>query len=114
MPSWSPDGRRIAFGSDQDGNYEIYDERRWQWRARLTDDPANDLDPAWSPDATGSPSAPTGTRWEIYVMSADGLGPVSLTNSLAWSSARPGPGRETDRLLVGPMAARTSSWTPMA
>jgi Tol biopolymer transport system component len=24
VPSWSPDGRRIAFASDRDGNREIY------------------------------------------------------------------------------------------
>jgi len=23
-PTWSPDGKRIAFHSDRDGNYEIY------------------------------------------------------------------------------------------
>ena len=23
-PAWSPDGSQIAFGSDRDGNYDIY------------------------------------------------------------------------------------------
>ena len=49
-PDWSLDGKRIAFASQRDGNYEIYvmnadgsDQRR------LTRDPADDYHPVWSP-----------------------------------------------------------------
>ena len=49
-PSWSPDGSRIAFASDLDGDYEIYtmlaDGSDIQ---QVTDNPARDDDPAWQP-----------------------------------------------------------------
>jgi tol-pal system beta propeller repeat protein TolB len=50
-PAWTPDGSRIAFASDRDGNWEIYDVRLdgTQLR-RLTNDPAQDLAPVYSPD----------------------------------------------------------------
>jgi TolB protein len=51
---------------------------------RLTDDPANDMFPAWSPD--GQQIAFASGRdgnWEIYVMDADGGGVQNLTNNPA-------------------------------
>ncbi|HWP36191.1 MAG TPA: DPP IV N-terminal domain-containing protein [Gemmatimonadales bacterium] len=49
--SWSPDGRRIAFASDRDSNWEIYvvdvETRREE---RLTTRPGPDRNPIWSPD----------------------------------------------------------------
>ena len=55
-PSWSPDGRTIAYGSDRDGDWDIY-------LAPIADadnpllnltagSPADDRNPRWSPDGT--------------------------------------------------------------
>ena len=50
-PAWSPDGRKIAFVSDRDGNSEIYVMNAdGSGQRRLTRNPAYDADPAWSPD----------------------------------------------------------------
>jgi hypothetical protein len=52
-PTWSPDGSRIAFHSDRDGNAEIYVmDADGSSQTRLTRDVANDMHPAWSPDGS--------------------------------------------------------------
>jgi TolB protein len=49
-PEWSPDGKKIAFGTKRDGNFEIYvmnaDGADQQ---NLTQNPATDRAPSWSP-----------------------------------------------------------------
>ena len=53
-PSWSPDGRRLAFTSiDRSGfsDLYVYDTERGVLD-KLTDDPYDERDPAWSPDGT--------------------------------------------------------------
>jgi Tol biopolymer transport system component len=49
-PSWSPDGRKIAFTSKFGNNDDIYvmvaDGSR---KTRITNDPAKDSQPSWSP-----------------------------------------------------------------
>ena len=73
----------IAFGSDRDGNPEIYAEKAADHSVtRLTNNDAADTQPSWSPD--GSRLAFTTNRDgnnEIYLMNADGGNPVNLSNN---------------------------------
>ena len=84
-PSFSPDGRHIAFMShpdDRDGNWEIYvmgfDGSNL---TRLTDDPADDSSPSFSSDGRhiAFVSERDGNR-EVYVMGSDGSNPRRLTD----------------------------------
>ena len=81
-PAWSPDGTRIAFYSDRDGDEDIYVMDADGGNVRqLTDDPGWDWDPAWSPD--GTRIAFVSDRdgdWDIYVMDADGGNVLQLTD----------------------------------
>jgi Tol biopolymer transport system component len=90
-PAFSPDGSRIAFESDRDGNSEIYvmdaDGGHVQ---RLTNDPASDGFPAWSPDGTRLAFMSDRNKRaasDIYTMDAtDGSKIERLTTDLAnWS-----------------------------
>ena len=50
-PTWSPDGRFIAYTSDQSGNFDIWVQPIAGGRAvQVTSDQAADWQPAWSPD----------------------------------------------------------------
>lgn len=49
-PVWSPDGKRLAFISDRDGNFEIYlMNADGSGQTNLTQNPAADTDPIWRP-----------------------------------------------------------------
>ena len=69
LPAFSPDGTRIAFTSNRDGNSEIYVMNRDGSNVRrLTNNPAIDSTPTWSP--TGTQIAFTSDRTgppQIYV-----------------------------------------------
>jgi len=81
--TWSPDGQKIAFASNQDGDYEIYimdiDGNILQ---KLTDNKADDTHPSWSPDGQkiGFMSNQDGNN-EIYLMDSDGKNQERLTNN---------------------------------
>jgi len=50
-PCWSPDGRQIAFDARPEGNPDIFVISAEGGRPRrLTDDPAEEIEPSWSRD----------------------------------------------------------------
>jgi hypothetical protein len=79
-PAWSPDGRRVAFMSARDGNWEVYvvDLANPKPR-RLTTNPANDGLPAWSPNGQRIAFlSDRGDIWAIHLMNPDGSGQRQL------------------------------------
>jgi Tol biopolymer transport system component len=82
-PSWSPDGKRLVFFTDRDGNQEIYVMNAdGSSQANLSRNAAADTQPAWSPD--GRRIAFVSGRdgdGEIFVMNANGSGVRQLTSN---------------------------------
>ena len=73
-PSWSPDGKRIAFSSKRgDGGIYVMDADGENIRL-LTDRPEIAIGPAWSPDGKQIAfyARPPGVLGDIYVMDSDG------------------------------------------
>jgi Tol biopolymer transport system component len=76
---------KIVFASNRDGNNEIYlMDVDGTNPIRLTNDIANDVGPAWSPDGTKIAfSSNRDGNNEIYVMNADGSNQINITNNAA-------------------------------
>jgi len=94
-PVYSPNGQKIAFASDRDGNWEIYVMNAdGSNQTRITHDLAVDDEPTWSPDSstiayvkmTGATNSA-----EVYTIRVDGENETRLTKnniyeySPAWS-----------------------------
>jgi TolB protein len=94
-PTWSPDGRRIAFMNlAEENNVDIFvlDLDSGE-RINVTNDPSRDMWSTWSPDGTriAFVSQRDNPQGEIYMVSADGSDLQRLTDNdftesmLAWS-----------------------------
>lgn len=77
--AWSPDGMRIAFSTNRDGNFEIYVMNSdGSAPLRLTNNTAPDNEPAWLGDKILFSSQRDGDS-EISLMNGDGISATRLT-----------------------------------
>ena len=76
LPAWSPDGTKLAFMSNRDGNPEIYIVNRDGTNLRrITNHPNADVTPTWAP--SGKQLAFTSDRTglpQVYIVNVDGTG----------------------------------------
>ena len=85
-PRWSPDGQRIVFVSDRDGDPDIYMMNAdGPGLTQLTHSRQLELSPGWSPDGQRITfyKWPLDGKLEMYTMNADGSGLITqLTHSV--------------------------------
>jgi pimeloyl-ACP methyl ester carboxylesterase len=81
-PTWSPDGKKIAFTRGQYPNVDIYVmNANGSGQVNVSSNPAADFHPAWSPD--GEKIAFVSDRGgadNIFVMNANGSGQANVSN----------------------------------
>jgi len=93
MGTWSPDGSRIAFVSDRDGNFELYvaDADGGNPR-RLTTTGDMELSPEWTPDGRQLlyvVQAAGGRTQQLWIMEVDGTGARALTTDAQGANLDP-------------------------
>src|SRR3989441_3827634 len=97
-PAFSPDGSRIAFVSQRDGNAEIYIMNAdGTGSTRVTNDPQPDGRPSFTPDgqALVFHSARTAGKQQIWAVNVDGSGVTQLTRDSINSSPTISPDGQT-------------------
>ncbi len=100
-PRWAPDGSAIVFAHKTSGNWEIWKVNPdGSGATRLTNNPAVDTYPVWSPDATR-------IRWirsgdELWEMNADGTNQHRVRTGISGSLDWWGPATDVNRTFIGP------------
>jgi Tol biopolymer transport system component len=82
QPFYSPDGARVIFTSNREGNMDLWEMTLASMSMRrLTDDPADDWDPYLSRDGQHLVwSSKRSGNYEIWIAKADGTGPRQLSH----------------------------------
>jgi Tol biopolymer transport system component len=82
-PNWSPDGEKIAFVTERDGNFEVYVMNAdGSDPVRFTRSASYEWSPTWSPDGSLIAYTSTGesdVAYDVYVMAPDGSNQTQLT-----------------------------------
>jgi len=84
VPMWSPDGQKIVFSSDRDGDSEIFVMNKdGSNLTQLTNNKGHDGTPRWSPDGEKIvfETDRDGGDWDLYIMDADGKNPRAVTSN---------------------------------
>ena len=90
QPTWSPDGRFVAYTSDQSGNFDIWVQPVAGGRAvQVTSDPATDWQPSWSADGNTLAFRSERDGGGIYVVPALGGRERRLTTFGYWPQWSP-------------------------
>ena len=99
-PSWSPDGKRIAISSvDEGGRSDLYIfDLASRSLTRLTNDFYEDRDPAWSPDGTTI----------VFSSDRDSYGKQGYLNLFTYNLAT----AEIDYLTIGQANFTAPAWSP--
>lgn len=81
-PHWSPDGEKMVFASDRDGDFEIYLRLDNGDIRQLTHNTANDIHPSWSSDGQHIlfSSNMNGSYFQIFTIHIDGTNLHQVTN----------------------------------
>jgi tol-pal system beta propeller repeat protein TolB len=136
-PSWSPDGRRIAFHSEGENIYVVNADGTGL--TQITNTPHDEYSPTWSPDGKRiafSANPASAGSFEIIIVNADGTGLVNASHDpgddqapawspdgsrIAFSSRRNGSygiytmnvdGTDVRQLMSSPFVADDPDWSP--
>ena len=97
MPTWSPDGRTLAYESDQAGNYDLWVTQVGfpQGVNRPPDSPDVDMHPSWSPDG----------QWIAFFSRREGSGYFIMP-------AVGGKARKVAPMSAGDLYPTAPQWSP--